>query len=147
MKSKLILATLALAIAFSGWVVADEAYDKVSPVRVLKVALNLDAEQVTALRELIKNRAAEVKLIGKEIHELQVQLEELLKSDTPDQTEVGGLVLDIQALKQEIGQGHEVYQQSFRDLLTPMQIDRLRNINKIAIADRAGDVLHTLNLH
>ena len=147
MKSKLLLATLALAVAFSGSVVADEAYDKVPPARVLKVALNLDAEQMTASRELIKNRAAEVKVINEEITELQSQLEELLKSDAPDQMEVGGLVLDIRALKQEIGQGHEVYQQSFRGLLTPMQVERLGHIHKIAIADRAADVLHELKLH
>ena len=147
MKFKLLLATLILTIAFTGSVFAEEASDKTRPAHVLKAALNLSDEQVAALREIIEGRTAEVKAITDEIHELQAQLEELLKSDDPDEAEVGGLVLDIRALKQEIGQGHAGYQQAFRELLTPMQVERLGHINRIAVADRAAEILHQLKLH
>ena len=147
MKSKLLLVTLTLAMVFSGAVFAEEAFDNVPPARVLKAALNLSDEQVTDLRELIEARVAEVKAINDEINEVQAQLEALLKSTMPDQSEVGGLVLDIRELKQEIGQGHEEYQQSFRELLNPMQLQRLGHINRIAAADRAAEVLHKLKLH
>ncbi len=147
MKFKLLLATLTLAIIVTGSVFANEAHDKAQPARVLKAALNLSDEQMTDLRELIEARAEEVKAINEEIHELQVQLEELVKSDTPDPAEVGGLVLDIRTLKQEIGQGHEGYQQSFRELLTDVQVERLGHINQIALADRAAEVLRDLRLH
>lgn len=147
MKYKLLLAALTLAIAFTGSVFADEAYDKVPPARVLKAALDLSDEQVTALRDLIEARTEEVKAIKEDIHELQAQLEDLVKSESPDPDEVGGLVLDIRGLKQEIGQGHEAYQQSFRELLTAMQVERLGHINKIALADRAAEVLRDLRLH
>ena len=147
MKTRLMLAALTLAIAFSGSVVAEQPNDKAQPARVLKVALNLDDEQLVALRDLIESRAAEVKAIAEEVHELQSQLEELVKSDDPDPAEVGGLVLDIRTLKQEIGAGHAAYQQSFRDILTPEQVERLGHINRIALADRAGEVLHKLKLH
>lgn len=147
MKTKLLLASLALALAFTSSVVAEEAYDRVQPVRVLKQALNLGDEQVTALRELIEDRHADVRASNEEIRELQAQLEELLKSEAPDQAEAGGLVLDIRELKQEIGQGHQAYQQSFRDLLTPEQVERLGHIHRIAMADNAADVLNKLNLH
>ena len=147
MKSKLLLAALTLAIVFTSSVIADEPYDNVPPARVLKVALNLSDEQMTALRDLIETRAAEVKAINEEINELQAQLEELLNSEAPDQAEVGGLVLDIRGFKQEIGSGHEAYQQSFRELLTAMQLERLQHINQIALADRAAEVLRELRLH
>jgi len=147
MKSKLLLITLAITVVFSGAVFAEERFDNVPPVRVLKVALDLTDEQVMDLRELIGARKAEFKEINGEVRELETQLEALLKSDTPDPSEVGGLVLDIRALKQEIVQGHQVYQQDFRELMTPTQVERLRNINKIALADRAAEVLGELSLH
>ena len=147
MKTRLMLAALTLAIAFTGSVVAEQPNDKAQPARVLKVALNLDDEQLIALRDLIESRAAEVKTINGEVQELQAQLEELVKSDGPDPAEVGGLVLDIRTLKQEIGEGHAAYQQSFRDILTSEQEERLGHINRIALADRAGEVLHKLKLH
>ena len=147
MKSFLLIASLSLVIAFTGNVIADPGHDNAPPARVLKVALNLDDDQLTALRELIETRSGEVKAINEEIHELESQLKALLESDAPDQTEVGGLVLDIRTLKQEIAQGHEAYQQSFRAILTPDQVERLGHINRIAIAARAADVLHKLKLH
>jgi len=147
MKTTLLLVTLSLAIVFTGSAFADEAYDKVPPARVLKAALNLSEEQGEALGELIKARVEEVKAINEDIHELEAQLKELLKSETPDQAEVGGLVLDISELKQEIRQGHEAYQQSFRDMMTAEQTKRLGHINQIALADRAAEVLRDLRLH
>ena len=147
MKSNLLTLTLSLAILFTGSVFADKPNDQPPPVRVLKIALDLSDQQVADLRDLIQARALEVRGVNGEIQEVQADLEELLKSDAPDPAEVGGLVLDILALKQEIGQGHEAYQQSFRDILTPEQVERLGHINRIALADRAGKVLHKLRLH
>jgi len=147
MKSKLLLVTLTLAIAFTGSVYADEPYDKAPPARILKVALNLDDGQVAALRVIIEDRATEVGVINDQVAELQAQLEDLLKSDAPDPAaEVGGLVLDIRGLKQEIRPIFERYQQSFRELLTRMQLERLGRINQIAVADRAAEVLRELRL-
>ena len=102
MKPKLLLITLTLAIAFSGSVFADKPNDKAPPARVLKVALNLDDAQVVALRNLIEDRATDIRAINDQVAELQTQLEDLFNSDTPDPAEVGGLVLDIRGLKQEI---------------------------------------------
>ncbi len=147
MKSKLLLVALCLAFIFSGTVFAGEPFDNAPPARVLKAALNLSDEQTTALRELIETRVSDVKAIEEQINELQSQLEELLQTEEPDPAEVGGLVLDIHTLKQEIRQGHEDYQQSFRDLLTAMQLDRLEHINLLALADRAAEILHKLRLH
>ena len=147
MKLKLLIVTLALAIAFTGSAVAEPPDGEAHPARVLKVALNLDDEQLIDLRDIIESRAAEVKTIKEEVHELQAQLEELVKSDDPDPAEVGGLVLDIRTLKQEIGEGHAAYQQSFRDILTSDQVERLSHISRIALADRAGEVLHKLKLN
>lgn len=147
MKSKLLLATLTLTIIFTGSVIADEAFDNVPPARVLKVALNLSDEQMMALGELIDTRTAEVKALNEEKHVLQTQLEELLHSEAPDQAEVGGMVLDIRGIKQEIRSVQETYQQSFRELLTVMQLERLQHISQIALADRAAEVLRELRLH
>lgn len=148
MKSKLSLVTLTLtlAIVFTGSAFANEPHDKAQPARILKAALNLDDEQVMALRDLIEGRAAETQAIHVEIQLLQTQLEELVKSAEPDPAEVGGLVLDIRVLKQEVGEGHGAYQQSFRDILDPMQQERLGHIHRIAVAASAAEVLHKLKL-
>ncbi len=150
MKSKLLLVsftlTMTLAIAFTGSVFADEPYDKAPPARVLKIALNLDDEQVVALRDLIGDRSTEAGAIRDQVTELQAQLDDLLISDAPDPAEVGGLVLDIRGLKQDIKQVFKNYQQSFRELLTPMQLERLARINRIAVAERAAEVLRELRL-
>ncbi len=147
MKSKLLFVTLALLIIFTGPVSADESNDNTPPVRVLKAALDLTDEQIVELRDLLEARATDNKALADQIHGLKDELEDLLKSDAPDPTEVGGLALDIQGLKQEVWQNHESYQQSFRELLTPGQLDRLVRINKLALADRASKVLRELKLH
>ncbi len=146
MKSQILLTTLILAITFTGSVFANEHHDKAPPARVLKVALNLDDGQVVALRSLIENRATEVGAIRDQVTELQAQLDDLLNSDAPDPAQVGGLLLDIRGLKQDIRQVLENYQQSFRELLTPPQLERLARINKIAVAERAAEVLRELRL-
>ncbi|GMR15421.1 MAG: hypothetical protein BMS9Abin30_1049 [Gammaproteobacteria bacterium] len=147
MKSKLLFVTLALAIMFTGTASAEELNDNAPPVRVLKAALDLTDEQVVALHDLLEARGMENKAIADQIREIQAQLEDLLKSDAPAPAEVGGMVLDIQGLKQEVWQNHESYQQSFRELLTPEQLDRLVRINKLALANRASKVLRELKLH
>jgi len=146
MKSIFLLVILTLSIAITGSVFAEPPHDEVNPIRVLKAALNLDDDQIMALGEIIQTRATEVKAIKAEIHETQALLEDLLKNEEPDQAEVGGLVLDIRALKQEVGQGHAAYQQSFLDLLTEMQHQRLGHIRRIQVAERAADVLQHLKL-
>jgi len=146
MKSKLLFVTLSLVIIFTGSVSAEEPNDN-APARVLKAALNLTDEQVVVLRDLIEARTMENKVITDQMREMQAQLEDLLKSEAPDPTDVGGLVLDIRGLKQEVRQNHESFQQLFRELLTPMQLERLVRINQIALAGRAAEVLRELRLH
>ncbi len=146
-KSLFTIFTLLFALALSGSVTAQKHTDKVPPAHVLKFALNLDNEQATALRDLIVARMAEVKIVKEEIGARQAQLDELLKTQQPDPLEVGGLVLDIRELKQVIAQGHDDYQQSFRALLRTEQVQRLNQINRVAVAERAAEVLQRLNLH
>ena len=77
---------------------------------------------------------------------LQKQLEEILKSDAPDALEVGEIVMETRDLGKEIGQAQETFQSDFRALLTPEQIGRIGNINRIALANRAAEALRQLKL-
>jgi len=149
MKTRIALLVPILAFSLAvipQFALADEAYDKVPPGLVLKTALSLNDEQAEDLRLLIKARSEEVGTIKGEIDELKAQLEALLKGDSPDPVQVGELVLDIQALKEEKREGREQYHQSFHEILTPRQMNQLGHIKKIALADRAAEVLRDLGL-
>ena len=146
MNIRIIFLTVTLVLYCSTPLSAQERQDHASPVRVLKAALDLTTEQVTGLRELINARAEAVGESNEQINELQALLEEELRSEAPDALEVGEIVLETRMFRQEIGQYHEEFQSSFRAILTPEQLERIRQINRIALANRAAEVLSQLRL-
>ena len=110
------------------------------------MALDLTEDQVIEIRALVETRAVEIKSIADQIHMLQRQQEEALKSDAPDPMEVGELVLAVRMLRQEIRRHQEDFRMAFRLLLTPRQMERVGHINRIALANRAAEALSQLGL-
>lgn len=146
MKSRQLFLTLILVLICVNPLFARDLPTDASPLRVLKAALHLTEDQVTELRGFLEVRAAAIDATTDQIHLLQAQLEEILKSDAPDPLEVGELVLETRVLRGEIGQHHEEFRAAFGDLLTPEQEERIGHINRIALANRAAEVLSQLRL-
>ena len=118
----------------------------VSPLHVLKLALNLTEDQVGEIGALLRARAEATGPIAEEIGMLQRQMEEILRSDVDDPQAVGEIVLDIRALQAELGQIHAGFSADFHTLLTREQHQKIAQINRIALANRAAEVLSQLRL-
>ncbi len=146
MKSKLAFLTLTLVLICTGPLYAAEPRSEANPLQILRAALDLTQEQVTDIRGLLEIRADAIGTISEQIQLLQKQLEEILKDDTADALEVGEIVLETRDLRKEIGQAQESFQSDFRALLTPEQVGRLGNINRVALATKAAEALRQLRL-
>jgi Spy/CpxP family protein refolding chaperone len=79
-------------------------------------------EQTAAL--LMTARDAAQPLV-EEQRALRQELREVLAGDSPDATEVGTLVLDLQSGRQDLGVIKETFETDFRAILTEEQIIRL----------------------
>ncbi len=146
MKFKILFITLTLGLVCGGSLLAKGVSADASPMRVLRAALDLTEDQVIEIRALVEARAVEIKSIADQIHMLQRQQEEALKSDAPDPMEVGELVLEVRMLRAEIGKHREDFRMAFRLILTPRQMERVGHINRIALANRAAEALSQLGL-
>lgn len=147
MKSRLLFATLILVLVCGNPLFAREKPADVSPLRVVKAALQLTEDQVTELRVLLQTRAVEVAATTSEIDALQAQLKAIFESNAPDPVEVGELVLETRALREEIGQYQEDFKLAFENLLTPEQHARAGRIHGIALATKAAKALSQLGVY
>lgn len=147
MKPRLLLATLILVLASVNPLFAREKPADVSPLKVVKAALRLTEDQVTELRGLLQVRADEIAATTDQINMLQAQLKDIFASGTPDPAEVGELVLETRALREEIGQYQEDFKLAFEDLLTPEQHARAGRIHGIALATKAAKALSQLGVY
>ena len=146
MKFKYLIITTLFCLISSGSAVANHIPDDAPPVAILKAILDLSDEQIGEIRELLEARSEAVQPIAEQVRELQNQLEEEVNSDAPDPGEVGDIVLDIRMLRQEIAQHQENFQEAFRMILNPTQLERIGHIQGVALAVRAAKALGELGL-
>ena len=147
MKSRLLLITLGLLLFCQSPLFAQDRPSDVSPVRVLRAALGLTEDQAVQLRELIGARTAAIKDNKDQIKLLQQQIDEEIHSDAPDPQIIGEMVLMVSMLKQDVGQHQEDFQMAFRAMLTEEQLKNLVQVKRIALYNRAAEVLDHLKLH
>lgn len=147
MKTRLLLITLGLLFICQSPLFAQDRASDASPVRVLRAALGLTEDQAVQLRQLIGAHTAAVKDNKEQIKLVQQQIEEEIHSDAPDPQIIGELVLMVSMLKQDIGQYHEDFQVAFRAMLTEEQLKKLAKVKRIALLNRAAEVLDHLKLH
>ena len=141
-----IFLAVSLALIFSTSLYAQDRRDEASPVRALKVALDLTEDQVFGLRSLVEVRADVNRSINEQLNVLQEQLEAAIGSDEPNALEIGEFMLDIRSLREELGQNQGDFQTGFRDMLTPEQLERIAHIHRIELATRAAEALGHLHL-
>ncbi len=150
MKSRHVPQTLVLALIltliFLNPLFAKQLPADASPLKVLKRALHLTEEQATALRGFVEIRATADAATKDLIKQNNKDLEAILKSDAPDTTEIGEIVLENRVLRGEFGQHDMEFKSAFLDLLTPEQNKQMRHINQVALANQAAKALSKLDL-
>ncbi len=105
--------------------------------------LELTEDQVAAWDEMyIIHREGE-QLVRDEIRILEAELKELMDAGDPDPATVGELVLQIAALRAEVGEIHMIYHDDFVALLDE---DQGRRLGFIARADRAQPIIPAFKL-
>lgn len=117
------------------------------PLAVLKVTLGLTEQQVEDTAALIEQRHEAIAPLAEELKATTQLLKEATDSDDPDALLIGNLVLDIQALKQDIASQNASYSDSFEALLTAEQLTRLGNIISVGHAVRAAHALSEIGFH
>lgn len=86
--------------------------------------LRLSQEQATAWRELRSELRTAVEPIKAQVEPLAEQVAAALDTASPDACSVGGLVIEIDGLRDDIGELHDAYVSDFEALLTPAQLTK-----------------------
>lgn len=93
-------------------------------LRALAKALGLSREQVEATKLIYKELRSTVEPLREEIDPLRDQLQALLDEANPAPGQVGQIVIDIDALRDQIVEAKEAADADFEALLTPAQLEK-----------------------
>jgi Tfp pilus assembly ATPase PilU len=120
---------MALAIAACPLLLgfADEAPPPPAPVIVAQF-LGFAPTQASQFQQLLQNLQAAVIGLQQQIGPRQQALDSLLNTPQPDPAAVGGLLLEIHALQQQIAQALQTYHQNFQALLTSGQMAKTQAV-------------------
>lgn len=95
-----------------------------NPVEVVINYLNLSEEQAELWFLILDEfRTSQRELIN-QIGELEQNLREILNGENPDPQTVGNLVIQIDNLRKDMRENHEIYIENFMLLLNEEQIER-----------------------
>jgi hypothetical protein len=94
--------------------------------------LGLDEQQVTKWNELLDARGQAVKALRDQIKGLEEQLRAELAKATPDAAVVGGLVIQIKGLRDQIEPANQAYLDGFEAMLTEEQAGKLGAVRRAA---------------
>lgn len=95
-----------------------------NPVEVVINYLNLSEEKAELWLSLLYDfRTAQREIIN-QIQQLEQNLREVLNTENPDPQTVGNLVIQIDGLRKDMRENHEIYIDNFLLLLNEEQIER-----------------------
>lgn len=112
----------------------------------LKTALSLTDSQITRLQQVQQERIAANRTTFEQIHTKQKALDTALAQVAPDATTLGGLLLDIKALRTQIQASDDRYQQQALDVLSTDQRTKLKALEDAAKLEPAIRQAISLNL-
>lgn len=102
------------------------------PVQVVAHFLHLSETQIERWVEILQGLHESVQPLAESIGERQRALEELVRSDAPDATEAGSLLLEIHDLRRQIHGLQEQATEDFELLLDEQQRERLATVRRVA---------------
>ncbi len=119
-----------LAVAVAVPVLAQEGPIRERGMEAVARFLALTPEQVDQWKGLLETQEAALTPLREQLRATEEQLAGLLRSDNPDATAVGTLVLQGKGLREQMGAVHRAYLEGFDALLTPEQAQRLAAIRR-----------------
>jgi Spy/CpxP family protein refolding chaperone len=124
--------TLAIAVCplLSG--LADEAPQPPPAPAIVAQFLGFSDVQATQFQQLLQSLQATVGGLQQQIGPKQQALDSLLSTAQPDPAIAGGLLLEIHALQQQLGQALQSYHESFLALLTADQKQKTQAVVQAA---------------
>jgi Spy/CpxP family protein refolding chaperone len=103
-----------------------------SPLTVVAKVLSLSDEQTQTLGNIVQARSEAIRPLAEQAQARQQALARQLQSSNPDPQTVGGLVIEITRIQQQIQQAVAATNQQFAMVLTPDQSARLEQIRSVA---------------
>jgi Spy/CpxP family protein refolding chaperone len=123
------IATAALlALAALPAMAARNSVPHCGDARAIARYLQLTPEQLTATKALAQALRATVQPLQQAIEPLREDLADLLEAASPNACDAGALVVQIDALHDQIRDAREEYQEDFAALLTPAQLAKYQAI-------------------
>jgi Spy/CpxP family protein refolding chaperone len=117
-------------VALAVPVVAQEGPIQQRGMEAVANFLQLTPEQVDQWKGLLDTQEAALAPLRDLLRDTERALGELLRSDNPDPTAVGSLVLQGKNIKEQMGEVHRTYLHGFEGMLTPEQAGRLAAIRR-----------------
>jgi Spy/CpxP family protein refolding chaperone len=94
----------------------------------LREELALTDQQVAQIKDLAKQQFEKGKPQREAMRKAGQELQELLKSPNPDPALVGQKTLELRKMREETKDGREAMADRIRSVLTPDQLNRLKNL-------------------
>jgi len=142
MKIRVNACVVAYILAFVIPMWAQDAPPQPGPRRPLAAAqriLDLNDQQVQQLADLRKAHADSLSAIRTQRRDLATTIADLLKSANPDPAQLGSLILQEKALRQQIQTANEQYHTNALALLTETQKQKVSQIQEaLKLAPQAG---------
>ena len=116
------------------------------PEAVLKDALGLTDEQVTALKAALDTRKQAADALMPQLRDAERALADALKAASPDAAQLGSLLLNAQAIRTQLDQVNEAFKAAVTKLLTAAQQQRVTDILTLQKSLQAGQALQQMGV-
>jgi len=118
----------------------------VPPLRLIVRFFELTEEQIELLKGFFEDQKEIVQPLMEQIAEKERELKEELSGETPAPELVGRLVIDIHALRAQIGEAHKALMENFVNILSEEQKNKLRAVHHAARLEPVVNAMQQLKL-
>jgi Spy/CpxP family protein refolding chaperone len=116
------------------------------PETVLKDVLGLSDDQVTALKSALDARKQAADALMPQLTDAEKTLADALKTTSPDATQLGTLLLKVQAVRTQLDQVNDAFKTAFAKLCTGAQQQKVTDILTLQKSLQAGQALQHLGV-
>jgi len=137
MKKSLLLTvalTLVALLAVSLPATAAPNFPGCNNLRAISRYLQLSADQRTQLIALTTQLRTTIQPLHLQIDPLHEQLQTLLGDPSPNACDVGGVVVEIDGLRDQIATAQDAFETAFAAILTPAQLAKWQSLQAVCHA-------------